>query len=224
MNPMTTIGERLRNYRKNKGLTQLQLAQMSKVTVNYISRFESDEFKNPTQETINRFARALEISPVELQYGFADERPRGPSPFGNLHPTKLDMFAVPLLTGTISAGSFSQDFTRWEGKTVQIPEKVRESWVAMQIRGKSMEPHYRDGDLVIVDTTVQFLDSDDVVVTRNGDEITVKQLKKLRDGTIELRPHNPDYPTITLKKDDDIKVMGVVVRLYRDPRRNKKRP
>jgi transcriptional regulator with XRE-family HTH domain len=60
------IGERLRQLRKARNLTQVQLAKASGVAQNYISELESEVAHNPSREKIARLARALEVAEAEL--------------------------------------------------------------------------------------------------------------------------------------------------------------
>ncbi|MEQ6390032.1 helix-turn-helix transcriptional regulator [Bacillaceae bacterium S4-13-58] len=59
------IGARIRYLRKEKKLTQEELAHLSSIHPTYIGQLERGE-KNPTIETIDRIARSLEISLSEL--------------------------------------------------------------------------------------------------------------------------------------------------------------
>ncbi len=209
-----SIGGRVRSARQNKGLTIERLANFSGLTAGYVGRLERGDFLNPTKETIESLAKALGLKPAELQYGVAPESQSLP-PSGTHLPK---FFAIPLLTGTVNAGDFAQDFTNWEGETVSTPEKPKKSWVAWKVKGKSMEGGDRpifDGDVVVLDTLVDtdsLKNQSAVIVRRNGDELTIKRFFRLKDGTIELRPQNPSYPTLVLRPGDEAKIVGKVVR------------
>lgn len=62
---MGSFGENLRRLRKEKGLTQEQLAQQLGVSSVYIGTYEKDKRK-PKVETIRRFAAALGCSALDL--------------------------------------------------------------------------------------------------------------------------------------------------------------
>jgi transcriptional regulator with XRE-family HTH domain len=59
------IGERLRNIRKEKGLSQEELAHLSTLHSTYIGQLERGE-KNATLESIEKVTNALEITLEEL--------------------------------------------------------------------------------------------------------------------------------------------------------------
>ena len=56
-----TIGERLRIYRTRTGMTQMKLAEKAGIHHTYIGQLERGE-KNATLETIEKVARALDLS------------------------------------------------------------------------------------------------------------------------------------------------------------------
>lgn len=62
------IGERLRETRKRKLLTQEELAERSGVGVATIIRIERDQVE-PRGSTIRKLAAALEVDPAELVRG-----------------------------------------------------------------------------------------------------------------------------------------------------------
>lgn len=59
------IGERIRNFRKEKGLSQEELADIANLHATYIGQLERGE-KNATLESIEKVAKALEISLEDL--------------------------------------------------------------------------------------------------------------------------------------------------------------
>ncbi|MEJ9151578.1 MULTISPECIES: helix-turn-helix transcriptional regulator [Bacillus] len=59
------IGERIRTFRKEKGLSQEELADIANLHATYIGQLERGE-KNATLESIEKVARALEISLEDL--------------------------------------------------------------------------------------------------------------------------------------------------------------
>jgi len=58
-------GEKIKKLRKEKGLTQLQLAEKCGMYDSGIRRIENSD-KTPTMTTLNKIARALEVSELRL--------------------------------------------------------------------------------------------------------------------------------------------------------------
>jgi transcriptional regulator with XRE-family HTH domain len=66
---MTTIGQRIREIRKSRNLTQRQLAEKVGLNFTYLSRIENDRLdadQTPREETLDRIAGALETDLDEL--------------------------------------------------------------------------------------------------------------------------------------------------------------
>lgn len=59
------VGKRIKKARKEKGITQQKLAEMTKMHDTTISRIETG-FSNPSILTLNKIAKALRIPPAEL--------------------------------------------------------------------------------------------------------------------------------------------------------------
>ena len=59
------IGDRIKSIRMARGLTQVELGRRCGMTDSAIRRYESGR-GNPTAETVNRIAKALEVPPGNL--------------------------------------------------------------------------------------------------------------------------------------------------------------
>jgi len=82
------------------------------------------------------------------------------------------------------------------------------------VRGDSMiGASIEEGDKVLVDRALTPKSRDIVVAVVDG-EYTIKRLYKYR-GRVELRPENPNYPSIVLKDGADLQTWGVVVGVVR---------
>lgn len=63
---MSTIGKNIKRYRQNKGLSQDKLSKLADLSLNTVVKIELDESPNPTIETIQKIAKALEVSVDDL--------------------------------------------------------------------------------------------------------------------------------------------------------------
>ena len=59
---MSTIGKNIKRYRQEKGLSQDKLSKLADLSLNTVVKIELDESPNPTIETVQRIAKALEVS------------------------------------------------------------------------------------------------------------------------------------------------------------------
>ena len=63
---MSTIGKNIKQYRQDKGLSQDKLSKLADLSLNTVVKIELDESPNPTIETIQRIAKALDVSVDDL--------------------------------------------------------------------------------------------------------------------------------------------------------------
>ncbi len=77
---------------------------------------------------------------------------------------------------------------------VGLPEVADGNAYALEISGESMEPVFRDGDLVIVSPNAPIRRGDRVVVRTNAGEVMAKQLARRSARRVELRSLNPEHP------------------------------
>ncbi|PIZ68348.1 DNA-binding protein [Candidatus Roizmanbacteria bacterium CG_4_10_14_0_2_um_filter_33_96] len=59
---MSTIGKNIKKYRQEKGLSQDKLSKLADLSLNTVVKIELDDTPNPTIETMQRIAKALEVS------------------------------------------------------------------------------------------------------------------------------------------------------------------
>jgi len=60
------LAQMLKEHRKKKGLTQIQLAKRAKITQPYIVGLERGDKLNPSLAVLQRLAKALKITVAEL--------------------------------------------------------------------------------------------------------------------------------------------------------------
>jgi len=77
---------------------------------------------------------------------------------------------------------------------ISVPEVGDPNAYALEISGDSMEPVFRDGDLVIVSPGSPVRRGDRVVVRTEKGEVMAKELKRQSARRIELRSLNPLHP------------------------------
>lgn len=61
-----SIGDKIQEYRKEKGITQETLAKLAGIPYTTLAKIESGQVKNPTINTLIKIAAALEITLDEL--------------------------------------------------------------------------------------------------------------------------------------------------------------
>ena len=124
---------------------------------------------------------------------------------------KLDLLLAP----AIKAG-FPSPAEDYQHETLDFNRdliKHPEATFYGRVDGDSMvEAGINDGDIAIIDRSVEAADGD-VVVAFVNNEFTIKYLDLTHkaDGYIELRPANKKYSPIKINDSDDFEVWGVVV-------------
>ena len=82
---------------------------------------------------------------------------------------------------------------------VSLPEIADPNAYALEISGESMEPVFRDGDVVIVSPTAPIRRGDRVVVRIRTGEVMAKQLQRRSARRVELLSLNPSHPSYTFE-------------------------
>jgi phage repressor protein C with HTH and peptisase S24 domain len=78
---------------------------------------------------------------------------------------------------------------------VGLPEVVDPNAYALEISGDSMEPVFRDGDLIVVSPAAPIRRGDRVVVRTRRGEVMAKQLQRRSARRVELLSLNPAHPS-----------------------------
>uniref|UniRef100_UPI003FEF1277 S24 family peptidase n=1 Tax=Candidatus Fimenecus sp. TaxID=3022888 RepID=UPI003FEF1277 len=135
---------------------------------------------------------------------------------GIVEPNSSSQIKVPVL-GTVRAGlpmEAVENILDYE----EISEDMARQgdYFALQIKGDSMEPRIKEGDVVIVRKQPDVESGEVAIVLVNGDEATIKKVQKFNGG-INLVPSNPAYEVKTYSNDDieslPVSIIGKVVEL-----------
>jgi phage repressor protein C with HTH and peptisase S24 domain len=114
--------------------------------------------------------------------------------------------AVPLLGfAEAGAGGYFDDggFPAGEGWTeTAFPAVTDEHAYALEVSGQSMEPAYRNGDVILVSPSATIRRGDRVVVCTKAGEVMAKELKRKTPKSIELKSLNTQHPDRTLEAGD----------------------
>lgn len=193
----------IRKYRTEKGLKQSVLASKLNVGQNTISNWETGRTE-PDQKSLRIMAELFETSIDNLL---------GLSPA----PEKPGYTRIPVL-GRVAAGipiDAIEEVIDWEDISSEMTAGGAE-YFGLQIKGDSMEPKISDGDIVIVRKQPDVESGEVAVVLVNGDDATVKRIKKSAAG-ITLIANNPAYDPMFYSNEDiekmPVAILGRVVEL-----------
>lgn len=169
----------------------------------------------PKSDTVQKLADYFGVSTDELLNG-------APSKLYHEEGKKIAVLS------TVGAGipmeainMFDQDDEdSWEEILKMDAKKGK--YFGLRIRGNSMEPDIKHGDIVIVRLCEDFEDGDMVIALVNGDEGLCKILR-YRDNGISLCSLNPEYPPIIFSREQienlPVRLVGIVDEIRHKVRR-----
>lgn len=196
------FNERLKTLRIQRKMTQSELAKKIYISQPAYSKYEVGT-ASPNPETLSKIADALDVS-VDYLLG-SDSQPARPG-----------YIRIPVL-GRVAAGipiDAIEEVIDWEDISTEAAGDGE--YFGLQIKGHSMEPKISDGDVVIVRRQPDVDSGDIAVVLVNGDDATVKRIKKSPQG-VTLIPSNPAYePMYYSNKEIEslpVQILGRVVEL-----------
>ena len=130
------------------------------------------------------------------------------------------VISIPLL-GSVKAGYNHLAQETWLG-TIKVDTSFitnnKEEYFALEVKGDSMSPFFMEGDIVIVHKQNDCETNQFAVVIINGDEGTLKMVKKTDFGII-LQPMNSAYQSIVYTKEEieklPVQIAGIVIKSER---------
>lgn len=191
----------LKAARQAKHMTQTDVANYIGLTQGAYSNWERGETKIDGVQ-LSRLAELFEVS-VDYLLGKTDIP-------GNKY------IRIPVL-GRVAAGipiDAIEEIIDWED--ISAAAAGDGEYFGLQIKGHSMEPKISDGDVVIVRRQPDVDSGDIAVVLVNGDDATVKRIKKSPQG-VTLIPSNPAYEPMYYTNAEieslPVQILGRVVEL-----------
>lgn len=206
------FAERFSELVKNSSIEVSKLAEMLGIkSKSTIYRYMNAEMA-PKLTTVKYASEIFNVNPLWLMGYDVDK-----------YVTKKDILGNPVvpipLVGTVKAGYDYLAQENWEG-TIDLDKKVADTgeFFALKIKGDSMIPAFFEGDIVIIRKQNYCENNQFAVVIINGEEGTLKKVKKTDEGII-LQPINPAYGPVMYTnkeiKETPIIIAGVFQELRR---------
>ena len=158
----------------------------------------------PSTESISKALRATGASVSEfmelvVEVGPEDQK----TDFSKVRYDLAPKQHIPLLGFTqAGVGGFFDDggFPAGQGwDEIEFPHGEHDSIYALEVSGDSMEPLYREGDIVIIAPSAGIRKGDRVVVKTIDGEVMAKVLARKSAKQIELQSLNPAHEDITFQ-------------------------
>lgn len=200
-------GKRLKMLREEKGLTQKDLAEKLSLTPKAISFYELGS-REPSGDALIHMAHIL---------GTTTDYLLGNSTTKEANQKVGRGVRIPVL-GRVVAGipiEAVEEILDYEEITPELAASGE--FFALKIRGHSMEPRMMEGDVVIVRRQDDVESGDVAIVLVNGNEATVKRVKKQEDGITlianNISVYEPHYYSNKEIEELPVRILGKVVEL-----------
>lgn len=209
------FNERLKHLRQSRSLTQEQVSRIVGLSRSAIASYETGS-REPDYDTLKLLADYYNVSMDFLLDDNHDiDGKRAESTFSKYRGSTEGYFRVPVL-GSVVAGipiEAIQDIEDYE--EIKSAMGDPRDYFALRVRGRSMEPRLMDGDTIIVKKQEDVDSGQTAVVLINGNEGTVKQVKKSSKGILLIgfnqAVYEPHFYTNEEIEELPVRIAGVVV-------------
>lgn len=205
--------EQIKAIRKFKNLSQSELAIICDVSTSAIGNIESGRQKEISRNIMKELVNSIGVNPSWLLTGegemFTDTKEEPVR-----HPIKtivesIEGLLIPYLDQPVSAG-FGQELLNEEDndRYICIPDTGgKKDLKALTVKGDSMEPTLKNGDIVVCDTGGW--DGDGVYVIKTHEFAFVKRVVLQPEG-YQVISDNIMYPPYQVPVSEDTVIVGKV--------------
>lgn len=200
---------RVKELRKQKHITQEELGKVLDIQKAAISKYENGRAE-PSTEVLKKMSAFFGVS-IDYLLG------NSPVKVSNQTSSDSQGVRIPVL-GRVVAGipiEAVEEILDYEEITPELAASGE--FFALKIRGHSMEPRMMEGDVVIVRRQDDVESGDVAIVLVNGNEATVKRVKKQEDGITLIATntsvYEPHYYSNKEIEELPVRILGKVVEL-----------
>lgn len=219
-NVRKAIGANIKKYREQKNLTKAEFAkQLSQITNKEIARPSITGWENgdysPELALFYDIAKVLSVNINDLLENTNYQ--------SNVEPIQISHNVVKIpVYGTIPAGtptemiddSFIEDYEEIDADLLRGGNK----YFGLIVKGSSMYPEFKDGDVLIIKQTPDCENGDYCAVSINCTECTFKKIIKDKNGIV-LQPINSAYSPQFFSNEEindlPISILGKVIEVRR---------
>ena len=197
------FSERLRHYLNEYEMTQLELSKRLGVGTTSVYNWING-IKTPRMDKVDAMCKIFHCNRSDLM----EDKKTAPSSHKGVVINVLGRVAAGIPIEMIEDIIDTEEITQEMASTGEF--------FGLQIHGKSMEPKFSEGDVVIVRKQNDAESGDIVIATVNGDDATCKRLKKYQEG-IALISTNPAYDPMYFNnkeiEEKPVRIIGRVMEL-----------
>lgn len=184
------IGTRIREIRKSKGMTILELATAIGSDVGNISRLETNK-QGYSENTLVKIASALGVTVADL---FTEDpvKPDEIEYVGAMPSGTVKVIGEAVL-GVDGAVDMMEEHNGW----LKIYSDDKDAY-GLKVKGDSMWPRIQSGEYVVVEPNTSVRSGDEVFVRTVDGHNMIKVFNKTRDGDYQFTSINNAHKPITL--------------------------
>ena len=224
MGEMKTLGERLKASRLQQDVSQVELSDLSGASQATIAALEKGNTKRSGYLT--QIAKALNVDPYWLETGQGQMRSEANfqsqpvAEWDENTPLGSDEIEIPHYTEVEVCAGASEGTTleQTDRKIRMAKSSARKAGASLSgcfsfnVSGDSMAERIPDGSRCTADSTKTQIKDGKIYVFRHGTLRRTKYLRRLPDGGLLIRSHNPEYPDELLSPEDmeQIEILGWV--------------
>lgn len=207
-----TIGERIKERRKELGLTVDELAERLGKNRATIYRYESNDIEKLPTTVLEPLAKVLNVTPAYLMGWKTNDTPIKKIPY-----SEANCVRVPLI-GRVAAGyncHAEENISEYIMTDSDIlKDGYQHFW--LEVKGDSMEPELHEKDLILV-REQEVLDKECYAVVNVDAEDGLVKLVDIENTRITLSSVNPYYPprVFEFEEMNRVKVIGPVIEVKR---------
>lgn len=194
---------KLKELRKKQKLYQKDVAKFLDIAISTYSYWESGKFE-PDNDSLLKLASFYNVSTDYLlgrnENAPAESKGKWINVYGNIAAG----IPIEAIEDVIDQEEISAEMAH------------HGEYIALRVKGSSMEPRIMDGDVVIIRLQPDIENGEIAAVFVNGNEVTLKQIKRDENGLwlVPLNPaHAPMYYTQKECAELPIRILGKMVEL-----------
>ena len=205
-----TLSKNIRYLRTKKGWGQDYLAELlGYKSYTTVQKWESG-ISDPPLKTLDRLAKIFNVDIDDLNNADRTFEGNKKEPKG---------VAIPIVSSIVAGMPVDAYEDPMGYEEISRELAATGDFVCLKVKGDSMSPVIQEGDLVIV-RQQKDVDSGDIAVVRiNGDEATLKEVRKTKEGIMLIGYNQSVYPPHFYSNEEvkklPIEVDGKVVEMKR---------
>ncbi len=191
---------RLKELRKNRGLSLKEMGEIFGVAESTVSLYENSKREAP-YSILHKAAEFFGVS-VDYLLGSSDEQSSGGT----------SSVLIPILNSvSISEGSIEYSYSS-ESTSIELGDP--QNYFFFKAHNDLMEPQISNGDIALIKKQDDVEDGELAAVIYEGSPVTLNRVIK-ENGVTVLQPFNPKYKSIFIKENQKLIILGKVVQTIR---------